>query len=76
VIGDRKKVNVSQWAGSPTGEYLYAVDLLSLRISPYAPGHASVLGWFEEKRPHPGVKGHLALEVDICPRTILRRIVE
>ena len=74
MIGDRNCISMGGL--SPTGEYLYAVDLSSLRISPYAPGHASVLGWFEEKRPNPGLQGRLALEVDICPRTILRRIVE
>ncbi|KIM42454.1 hypothetical protein M413DRAFT_444874 [Hebeloma cylindrosporum] len=57
-----------------TGEYLYALDQSSLRICPYAPGHASVMGWFEQKDPI----GHdlRALEVDLCPRTILRRVVE
>ena len=61
---------------SPTGEYLYAIDLKTLRWCPYAPDHASVLGWFEEKFPNPTVERHLALEVDLCPRTILRRAVE
>ncbi|KAF9482735.1 glutamine synthetase/guanido kinase [Pholiota conissans] len=61
---------------NPTGEYLYAIDLSSLRLCPYASGHASVLGWFEEKTPLPGLTGMQALEVDLCPRTILRRVVE
>ncbi|KJA26973.1 hypothetical protein HYPSUDRAFT_132498 [Hypholoma sublateritium FD-334 SS-4] len=59
-----------------TGEYLYAIDLSTLRICPYAPGHASVMGWFEEKTPAAKVVGHKAIEVDLCPRTILRRVVE
>ncbi|KAH9477666.1 Protein fluG [Psilocybe cubensis] len=61
---------------SPTGEYVYAVDLSTLRLCPYAPGHASVMGWFEEKEPVAGVEGHRSVEVDLCPRTILRRVVE
>ncbi|KAF8157069.1 hypothetical protein B0H34DRAFT_798390 [Crassisporium funariophilum] len=60
----------------PCGEYLYAVDLSSLRRCPYAPGHASVMGWFEEKTPIAGLELPRALEVDLCPRTILRRVVD
>ncbi|KAI0646184.1 FLU1-II [Trametes meyenii] len=52
------------------GEYLYVPDLGSWRVCTYAPGHASVMGWFQENAPLPG-KG---LTVDLCPRTILRRI--
>lgn len=63
-------------SASATGEYLYAVDLSSLKICPYAPGHASVMGWFEEKNPIPNLTNHRAVEVDLCPRTILRRVVE
>lgn len=54
----------------PIGEYIYAVDLTSLRVCPYAPGNVSVLGFFQ-------VKASVGKEVDVpvCPRTILRRIV-
>jgi glutamine synthetase len=61
---------------SATGEYLYAIDLSTLKQCPYAPGHASVMGWFEEKEPIAGLVGHRAVEVDLCPRTILRRVVD
>ncbi|KAJ3501159.1 hypothetical protein NLJ89_g9467 [Agrocybe chaxingu] len=61
---------------SSTGECLYALDLSTLRLCPYAPGHASVMGWFEEKQPKAGLSGRRAVEMDICPRTILRRVVE
>jgi hypothetical protein len=61
---------------SPTGEYLYAFDLSTLRKCPHELGYASVLGWFEEKVPLPNLIGHRAVEVDLCPRTILRRAVE
>lgn len=61
---------------SATGEYVYAVDLSTLKLCPYAPGHASVMGWFEEKEPIVGIEGHRSVEVDLCPRTILRRVVE
>jgi len=50
--------------------------MTTLGICPHVPGHAIVLGWFEEKHPLPNVIGHRAVEVDICPRTILRRAVK
>ncbi|KAI0324637.1 FLU1-II [Cubamyces sp. BRFM 1775] len=53
------------------GEFLYVPDLSSWRVCTYALGHASVMGWFQEKVPHP-TKG---LTVDLCPRTILHRLV-
>lgn len=54
----------------PIGEYIYAVDLTSLRVCPYAPGNASVFGFFQ-------VKANIGKEVDVpvCPRTILQGIV-
>lgn len=57
---------------SPVGEYLYVPDLSSWRVCTYAPGHASVMGWFQEKVPDPRT-GLLA--VDLCPRTLLARLV-
>ncbi|KAF7290013.1 1,2-dihydroxy-3-keto-5-methylthiopentene dioxygenase [Mycena chlorophos] len=53
----------------PVGEYLYAIDLSSIRPAPFAPGHLAVLGTFEEKAPVEGSVG-----VGLCPRTLLRRI--
>lgn len=55
-----------------TGEYLYVPDLSSLRKCGYAPGHASLLGWFQPKQTRAGE----SREVDLCPRTQLRRVVE
>ncbi|PPR03642.1 hypothetical protein CVT24_007756 [Panaeolus cyanescens] len=60
---------------SPTGEYLYAIDPSTLRICTYAPGHASIMGWFQEKVPV-DLGCRLSLEVNICPRTVLKRIVD
>ena len=60
---------------STTGQWLYAFDLSSIRLCPYAPGHASILGWFEVKTP-PTAALAPEIEVDICPRTILRRVTE
>lgn len=57
---------------SSSGEYLTVPDLLSLRVAPYAPGHASVMAYFEEKVPTP----EYGLVVPVCPRTLLKRIVE
>ncbi|KAJ7039586.1 hypothetical protein C8F04DRAFT_1209020 [Mycena alexandri] len=49
----------------PTGEYLYALDLATLKPCPFAPGHMAILGQFEEKTA-----------VNLCPRSLLRRILE
>ncbi|KAI0318088.1 glutamine synthetase/guanido kinase [Amylostereum chailletii] len=57
---------------SGTGEYLYTPDLLSLRPCGYAPGHASVMGWFEEKSPN----GDGKYDVALCPRSQLKKVVE
>lgn len=59
-----------------TGEYLCVPDLNSLRVCPYAPGHASVMVTFQHKSPVPGPDGNLSLEVDLCPRTLLARVVK
>ncbi|KAF8517205.1 hypothetical protein JB92DRAFT_2809890 [Gautieria morchelliformis] len=59
-----------------TGEYLYLPDLESLRVCPYAPGHASVMGCYEEKVPVPGPDGMPTLKVDLCPRATLKRILD
>ena len=45
-------------------------------ICGYQPRHAVVMGWFQEETPLPGRNGRLTYEVDFCPRTILRRVVE
>ncbi|KAL5483506.1 hypothetical protein ACEPAI_8738 [Sanghuangporus weigelae] len=65
---------------SATGEYVYTPDLTSTRLLPYAPGHANVFGWFEEKQVEADdvkVKANEnEFEVSLCPRTVLRRIVQ
>lgn len=58
------------------GEYLYLLDMNSIRLCSYAAGHASVMGWFEEKAPIRGLDGNLTLNVPLCPRSTLKRIVE
>ncbi|KAI9458927.1 glutamine synthetase/guanido kinase [Lactarius psammicola] len=60
---------------SATGEYLYTPDLSSIRICGYAPRHASLMGWFEEKLPIQKHVGKDALEVPLCSRGLLRGIV-
>lgn len=57
---------------SGTGEYLYAVDLSTFTLNPFAPGHASVMGFFQEKTPVP----EYGLSAPLCPRTLLNRVVE
>ncbi|KAI0365975.1 FLU1-II [Pilatotrama ljubarskyi] len=54
------------------GEYLYVPDMSSWRVCTYAPGHASVMGWFREKTPDP----RSGVTVDMCPRTLLGRLVQ
>ena len=34
------------------------------------------MGWFQEKAPVPRANLGLSVEVDLCPRGILKRIVE
>ncbi|KAJ7306252.1 hypothetical protein DFH08DRAFT_824700 [Mycena albidolilacea] len=61
---------------APDSEYLYLPDMSSLRVLPYKPGHASVLGWFEEKLPIAGLGGQLSAKARLCPRRILGRVIE
>ena len=56
----------------PIGEYLYVPDLNTMRICPYAEGHASVFGWFQQKVPPPNG----GLEVELCPRTLLKKVLQ
>lgn len=58
------------------GEYLYVPDLTSARLLPYAPGHVSLMGFFEEKIPVPDPLGDITLKVSLCPRTTLQRVLE
>ena len=55
-----------------TGSYHYVLDTSSFRLAPYAPGHASIMGFFQEKTPSP----HYGLVVPFCPRWILKQIVD
>ena len=55
---------------SGTGEYLYVLDLSSFRLCPYAPGHASVMGFFQYKVPDP----QYGLELQHCPRRVLQKV--
>ena len=61
---------------SAAGEYLYVPDLSTMRICPYAPGEAAVMGWFHEKTPYIGAENKLTVDVLSCPRTNLKRIVQ
>ena len=53
------------------GECLHAIDLNSFRVCTYAPGHAVVMTWFQEKTPVPDA----GLTIPLCPRTLLQRVV-
>lgn len=61
---------------SASGEFVYVPDLATLRLCSFAPGHASVLGWFQNKIPSPGADKILTLDCPLCPRTILRNVLE
>lgn len=56
---------------SGTGEYLYAIDLNTFTLCPFAPGHASVMGVFQEKTP----VLEYGLSAPLCPRTLLGKVV-
>ncbi|KAF8331569.1 hypothetical protein F5887DRAFT_1081159 [Amanita rubescens] len=58
------------------GEYLCVPDLTSLRVCPYAPGEASVMGWLQDKNPVSKLGNNPSVEVDICPRSLLARVVK
>jgi hypothetical protein len=58
----------------PVGEYLYVVDLATIRLCSYAPGHASIVGWFQDTTPAPGRV--LGTGVPMCPRSVLKRVIE
>ena len=57
---------------SVAGDYLFEVDLSSLRLIPYIPGHAMVFGWLKPINIGPGPQ----LADPFCPRTILKNVVE
>ena len=57
---------------APIGGYLYVPDLNTLRVCPYAEGHASIYGCFQEKVPRPNG----GLEADLCPRSLLKRVLQ
>ncbi|KAH9834982.1 FLU1-II [Rhodofomes roseus] len=50
---------------------LYAIDFSSFRACPYAPGHATIMGWFQMKTASPTG----SLTIPFCPRTLLESIV-
>jgi hypothetical protein len=56
----------------PTGEYLYTPDMATIRPCTYAPGHVSVMGWFEEKL----LEGRNSYSTALCPRTQLKKVLE
>jgi glutamine synthetase len=58
----------------PVGEYLYVLDLSTIRLCSYAPGHASIVGWFQDMTPTPGRV--LGTGVPMCPRSVLKRVIE
>lgn len=57
------------------GEYIYVPDPTTTRRLDFAPGHASVFGYFEEKEVTPAVKAESAFRAALCPRALLRKIV-
>jgi hypothetical protein len=58
----------------PVGEYFYVLDLSTIRLCSYAPGHASIVGWLQDMTPAPGRV--LGTGVPMCPRSVLKRVIE
>ena len=56
---------------SAVGNCFYVADLSSIRLCPYAPGHAMLFGWFQNSQSGP----EQPLEYNLCPRTLLARQV-
>ncbi|PFH48005.1 hypothetical protein AMATHDRAFT_66398, partial [Amanita thiersii Skay4041] len=57
-------------------ESIYVADLSTLRLCPYAPGHASVMGHFQYKTPlQKGLNDSTSFSHPFCTRTLLQRIV-
>ena len=57
---------------SIAGDFLFEVDLSSLRCLPYIAGHAMVFGWLKPIHISPEPR----LTDPLCPRTILKNITE
>jgi glutamine synthetase len=55
---------------SVTGEYLFAIDESTFRVCPYAPGHATILGFIQNQTPVP----QYGLDMLQDPRTQLVRV--
>ncbi|KZT64339.1 glutamine synthetase/guanido kinase [Daedalea quercina L-15889] len=60
------------FAPARMADCLQAIDLSSFRVCTYAPGHAVVMTWFQEKVP--SLNGELA--IPLCPRTILQNVTD
>jgi hypothetical protein len=56
---------------SVAGDYLFEVDLTSLRLLSYIPGYAMVFGWLKPINAGPGPQ----VTDPLCPRTILKNVV-
>ncbi|KAJ3575762.1 hypothetical protein NP233_g883 [Leucocoprinus birnbaumii] len=61
---------------SSIGEYVYVPDIATLRPLPFTDDHLGVLGTFEEKTPYKRSDGSSSLQVELCPRTALKKVVE
>ncbi|KAF8656956.1 hypothetical protein AX16_002311 [Volvariella volvacea WC 439] len=59
---------------SAIGEYNYVLDLNSIRLLPWAPGHAMIFGWFREKQMIERALHHDEVAT-YDPRTLLQRLV-
>ncbi|KZP10924.1 glutamine synthetase/guanido kinase [Athelia psychrophila] len=57
-------------------EYIYVIDMKTIRLYPYAPGHASVMSFFQEQAPIQGPDNQPTVPTNLCPSTNLQRIVD
>ena len=67
-------VNLTPAEGvTPIGEDIYTFDASSARMLNFSPGHAQVYGFFEHKEVP---VNEASFASALCPRGLLRRIVE
>jgi hypothetical protein len=61
---------------SPIGEYAFVLDPSSAAPSGYASNTLIVTGCFEEKAPIPSPTGGMTVNVPLCTRALLGKIVQ
>ena len=58
------------------GEYIYVPDTSTSRRLDFAPGHAGVFGYFQEKEVLATSQAKDSFQAVLCPRALLHRITQ